>query len=375
MALKAGYKGIKKCGPGLKYDNLTGTLKLDGESDLSLDNLKDVAITTPLDGDILSYDATNEVWENIQPDSDPTEDSSNVVSSGGVYAAIEDITDLIPEGASTSNKLATASDVNDLWSANAVLGAKNILPIKFDYIKSKNTDGTWSGNTYTVGSTVLTFMVENGYVNAITFNGTTPSAGIGFVLCPLTDYVSKSVILNGSVSGVTDAYLQAYLYDGTNSISADNGADSNAFTITNGVTNNSVVRLVIRSSGTYPSNIVFKPMLRLATDTDSTYAPYAMTNGELTEAVTQTTSVLTISSNADLPKLKNGMNAVKFASGMVIGTGGGAITLDANYRGYIVRDDTTLNGIISNFDATNIYYIASSDNMASVPFYRKITTS
>jgi len=128
------------------------------------------------------------------------------------------------------------------------------------------------------------------------------------------------------------------------------------------------------ASGSY-DNVKLHPIVKLQSDTDTSWTPNAMTNQELTEKVTQTTSVLTISSNSDLPKLKNGINAVKFASGMVIGTGAGAITLDANYRGYIVRDDTTLNGIISNFDGANIYFIASSDNMASVPFYRKITTS
>lgn len=126
MALKAGYKGIKKFGPGLKYDNVNGILNLEGESDLSLDNLKDVNITTPADGDYLTYDSSNDEWYNDQPDSTPTEDSSNLITSGGVYSAIEDVTDLIPEDASASNQLATASDVNDIWSANAVLGVHNI---------------------------------------------------------------------------------------------------------------------------------------------------------------------------------------------------------------------------------------------------------
>ena len=132
MALKAGYKGIKKFGPGLKYDNVNGILNLEGESDLSLDNLKDVNITTPADGDYLTYDSSNEEWYNEQPDSTPTEDSSNLITSGGVYAAIEevDVTDLIPDDASSSNKLATASDVNDIWSANAVLGVHNQLNVR-----------------------------------------------------------------------------------------------------------------------------------------------------------------------------------------------------------------------------------------------------
>lgn len=97
MALKAGYKGFKTLGPGLDYDSVTGHLFLNGESDISLDNLKDVSIDTPVDGDILIYDSTTETWYNEQIDSDPVEDSSKPVSSGGVYAAITATQNLIDD--------------------------------------------------------------------------------------------------------------------------------------------------------------------------------------------------------------------------------------------------------------------------------------
>ena len=43
-----------------------------------------------------------------------------------------------------------------------------------------------------------------------------------------------------------------------------------------------MVQIVVKN-GASISNLTFKPMLRLASDPDDTYQPYAMTNRELTE--------------------------------------------------------------------------------------------
>lgn len=69
MALKAGYKGIKKIGTGLKLTT-EGMLSLDGSGpsgSVNLDDLGDVAITDPADGNILVYDSTDEEWKNVVP--------------------------------------------------------------------------------------------------------------------------------------------------------------------------------------------------------------------------------------------------------------------------------------------------------------------
>ena len=299
MALKAGYKGIKKCGPGLKYDNLTGTLKLDGEMDLTLDNLKDVNITTPADGDYLTYDPTNEEWYNEQPDSTPTEDSPNLVTSGGVYAAIEDVdvTDLIPEDASSSNKLATASDVNDLWSANAVLGAKNRLPIKLSEVKASNTTGTWSGNTYTISGVAVEFTAVGDYVTQVKLNGTASANITTLFLNTHLNIKAGSYKCNGNPSGVTGN--QYGLRIATANFSVNTFFEQDATLNLANDTSDLMVDIRI-PSGQVIDNEIFKPMIRLASDTDSTYAPYAMTNGELTEAVIKrTTGTATTSANGN----------------------------------------------------------------------------
>lgn len=89
MALKAGYKGIKEVGPGLKLDPTNGRLELEGESSLELDNLEDVSITEPAGGDILAYSDADDLWFNQTPANAPTQGSSTPISSGGVYNAIK----------------------------------------------------------------------------------------------------------------------------------------------------------------------------------------------------------------------------------------------------------------------------------------------
>ena len=286
MALKAGYKGIKKCGPGLKYDNLTGTLKLDGESDLSLDNLKDVNITTPADGDYLTYDPTNEEWYNEQPDSTPTEDSPNLVTSGGVYAAIEDVdvTDLIPEGASSSNKLATASDVNDLWSANAVLGAKNLLPP----IPQTYTEGSLTVTKQNDGSFELNGSTGASELNFVFFNTSTLSDLRG-------DFKFKLNV--ASISGIALGMYKST--SGTWSLTGANLEMDCSFTDAEHASGK--VALYIASNKTF-DHVLVKPTLTLASDTDSSYQPYAMTNGELTEAIFAKTPML--DNTVDLNDLK-----------------------------------------------------------------------
>ena len=51
-------------------------------------------------------------------------------------------------------------------------------------------------------------------------------------------------------------------------------------------------------SGQQVSNLTFKPMVRLATDPDSTYAPYAMTNKQLTDALAYLEQTVTLSTSA-----------------------------------------------------------------------------
>ena len=57
------------------------------------------------------------------------------------------------------------------WESNSILGAKNLLPLTLDYLKTINTEGTWNDNVYTLNG--ITFTVNGGSnVTDITVSGT-----------------------------------------------------------------------------------------------------------------------------------------------------------------------------------------------------------
>ena len=152
-------------------------------------------------------------------------------------------------------------------SEQRVLGAKNRLPYPFNY-----TTRTINGVTFTVNA--------NGSVTA---NGTA-SGNASFVLINNTENVYAGMQINGCPAGgssstyrlrftrkdASDAWLEDRLDVGTGISTGDASARCAVLIdIMNGYTAN---------------NLVFWPMLRLASDPDNTYVPYAMTNKELTNS-------------------------------------------------------------------------------------------
>ena len=175
---------------------------------------------------------------------------------------------LVPSGASSSNKLATASDVNDVWQANAVLGAKNLA------LANRATTQEISATNFTV---------DNSDVNIVTVDGTT-SAEAWFnymdIILPAGSYIG-----NGCTGGSDTTYMLSFVIR-----NAANTADETTVKCFNGDVNLNIpsggrhVRafIVVRNGKTL-DNQLFKLMIREATDPDPTYAPYAMTNKQLTE--------------------------------------------------------------------------------------------
>ena len=80
----------------------------------ALSGLTDVVLTNPADGQLLRYDATAQKWKNAGVDSTPTANSTNLVSSGGVKTAIDDISSQISK-ISTLERITTATGVQYAW--------------------------------------------------------------------------------------------------------------------------------------------------------------------------------------------------------------------------------------------------------------------
>lgn len=150
--------------------------------------------------------------------------------------------------------------------AVAALGAKNLLKV--------------TSATQTING--VTFTVNND--QTITVNGT--NTGTSTALFVINDIPLQSEIaytLSGCPSGGSSATYYIGSLDTTNwkEFTTDIG---NGGTATLNEPKTIRFRIGIRS-GVTVNNLVFKPMLRRAEITDSTYVPYAPTNRELYEMI------------------------------------------------------------------------------------------
>lgn len=186
----------------------------------------------------------------VDADNTPTENSEKPVKSKGVYEVVEQI-----------------------YADNGVLGAKNLLP-------NNATNQTVNGVTFTVNAD-----------GSVTANGTATADSYfawdtGLTLNIEINEVSVPTKNGYTISGCDDAENAKY-YVGLTS------ANRGYIVVKNGIT---------------VSNKVFYPMLRLASDPDDTYVPYAMTNRELTEELTvQESAVTDIISGASITNNHNNL--------------------------------------------------------------------
>lgn len=197
---------------------------LDGAgADLDLIDLDDVAIQTPTDNEGLVYDGTTQKWKN-EP-----------VVTG------------------------------DLWVEN---GAHNYLP-------NELTTQVINGLTVTVNED-----------KSVTVNGTT-SAGTQLTLMSQTyeAFPEKDFILSNGGYTNNDAFVfieRKKGADGNPVVDVHTKTGEMGFTVDYSIYDYYTVGIWV-ASGTSLSNVTFKPMIRLASDPSTEYAPHAMTNRELTD--------------------------------------------------------------------------------------------
>lgn len=161
------------------------------------------------------------------------------------------------------------------WSANALTGVHNFLSPDARSI-------TISGLTITA--------YEDGRV---TFNGTyTGNSFYSFKLCSTAKLANlKNINLKMRLDGqnVPSALqIQSFKIDGTNTRSASSNTDTDILVTQSGIDiSNSGMFLVVGAAlkDVQIDNLTVYTMIRLASDTDTTYQPYAMTNRELTTKV------------------------------------------------------------------------------------------
>jgi len=163
----------------------------------------------------------------------------------------------------------------------------------------------WGDVSGDVQKNMLPFRMTDKEDSGITFrqmsDGTvkvwgTATANTGCVICQFYDWnnkkliddpaVGKSVVLSGAPANASAStfYLNYYHYNGTNNIS-DYGNGTIPFTPSDNIASGPkhVQISVINGAnlGTEQNPTIFKPMIRLASVEDPTYAPYVPSNSEL----------------------------------------------------------------------------------------------
>ena len=220
-------------------------------------------------------------------DTTPTESSENLITSGGVWQADKNINDKlqgsktagstdgspfeIPDYGMTESIQMYFKPTQDLhgydkpWAGGA---GKNKLPLALSDIKSANTSGTWSGNTYALNGVtfeVLTDSADN--VEGIKVNGTA-SANVYFDLVQAfnsTEYAGMIANFSGAISGVwlrvsaSDRIALQEIF-GVDTVIVDNGDN---------------LKLAIRVGNNESPNTTICPMIRLSTESDATFEPYS----------------------------------------------------------------------------------------------------
>lgn len=177
-------------------------------------------------------------------------------------------------------------------SEQAVLGAKNMLPIDIATVKALNADGTWTGNSYAKNGVTYNCTVEDGQVTNIAVSGNV-SANTDLILYRTNlggAFVGKNVTMSGCPSGGSGSsyYLNGYRLgsvDGSSGSVQETGSGVTFDFLNNDSGTRGWIGISIASGTNITTAVNFKPMIRLASDTDDTYAPYAKTNKELTEDV------------------------------------------------------------------------------------------
>ena len=146
---------------------------------------------------------------------------------------------------------------------------KNVLPLTLASLKEINSNGTWASNVYTKNSRTFTVSTNSsGYVTSIVVNGTDDAEqDTTFILASVTELnnmLDGAYILNGCPSGGNTNYR---IYIGSDVIDDGGGVSFN--TPLTGTYSG------IRVKSDYTANnLTFYPMIRLASETDPTFAPY-----------------------------------------------------------------------------------------------------
>ena len=184
------------------------------------------------------------------------------------YADVITIEDAVPANlADCSVKIEPVQDLHGYdhpWVGGA---GKNKLGILLSSIISGNNHGTWNNNVYTYDNMVFTISTNSeGYIIGMQCVGSTGENAA--ILYFPNMAIAQESILNGCPSGGSSSTYGIQIHETGASWYLDTG---NGATLPSG--NYDTFSIIIRPNQSNV-NLMFYPMIRLATETDATFAPY-----------------------------------------------------------------------------------------------------
>ena len=159
---------------------------------------------------------------------------------------------------------------------------KNLLPLDIATLKALNNSGTWNDNSYTVSG--ITFDVQtnsDGQITGILANGTRTGTGTVYFIYQNSNNMNtpfaqnilgKNIILTGCPQRSGNPYIQMFNTWGTTNPLFDNGTDLARLNVPSQI-NGYRCQIEVYANQTL-SNVLFKPMIRLASVSDDTFEPY-----------------------------------------------------------------------------------------------------
>lgn len=177
---------------------------------------------------------------------------------------------------------ALTNKLEDEAETRAALGAHNLL-------NNVSTTETFKGILFTVNSD-----------KTITANETSNGSGYFFINNNVVLDPGQYILSDGVGTIITNTTPYIRLGDASNNFVGSCKNDNHglfAFTVTE--RSRYQVSIAIGESGLVANNITYKPMIRLATDADPTYQPYAKTNVELTHLIKKKSATVTTSASGN----------------------------------------------------------------------------
>ena len=216
--------------------------------------------------------ALGDLFEIAEPDvQSQTGYASKKISMSQAAAYVQEDVSNANLNTTSKNLVGAINEVDSevvKWSENNILGAKNLLLYPYMFFVRTHRG--------------VTFSDYNGK-GAIKANGQNDNTGVSFGVVTTIQLEAGSYIFTGGISA--DYYFGIRSVDsgGTETVLGEDTGSGFSFNVSENDAENLQYRFYVYvARNKNADNVIYYPMLRLASIADSTYEPYAETNRQLT---------------------------------------------------------------------------------------------